>query len=133
MPANREIQLLEQLRGGDEQAFKLLFDSYFVPLCRFMKLYLKDEAEIEEIATDIFMHIWTNRRDIEIRLSIQSYLFRAARNSCLNALRNNKQTCLVDELSETLTDTHTVDAGMELEELNRLIEEAVCYLPDKSR
>ncbi|ADV42811.1 RNA polymerase sigma-70 factor [Bacteroides helcogenes] len=133
MLINDEIQTLKLLRSGDERAFKLLFDTYFVPLCRFMKLYLKDETLIEEIALDIFMYIWTNRENFTIRLTIKAYLFQAARNRCLNVLRDNKQTCPVDEFCETLSDSHTIDADMEAKELNRLVEEAVCSLPDKCR
>lgn len=133
MLINDEIHILKLLRNGDEQAFKSLFDIYFVPLCRFMKLYLKNEAEAEEIALDIFMHIWTNRKDFQIKISIKSYLFQAARNRCLNALRDSLQTCPIDKLSETLTDNSSIDADMELKELNLLIEEAICSLPDKCK
>ena len=104
MLVNDEIHILKQLQTGDEQAFKYLFDTYFVPLCRFMKLYLKDEAEIEEIAMDIFMHVWTNREEFQIKLSFKAYLFQAARNRCLNVLRDSKQTCPIDGLGETLSD-----------------------------
>ncbi|WP_373722848.1 RNA polymerase sigma-70 factor [Bacteroides heparinolyticus] len=133
MLVNDEIHILKQLQTGDEQAFKYLFDTYFVPLCRFMKLYLKDEAEIEEIAMDIFMHVWTNREEFQIKLSFKAYLFQAARNRCLNVLRDSKQTCPIDGLGETLSDNCFIDENIELEELHRLIEEAVCALPDRCR
>lgn len=133
MSLNDEIHILKRLQTGDEQALECLFDTYFVPLCRFMKLYLGDEAEIEEIAMDIFMHLWTGRRELQIRISFKAYLFQAARNRCLNVLRDSKRTCPIEDFSETWSDLRSVDEHIELEELHRLIEEAVCALPDKCR
>ena len=48
MPAEDDILLLQLIKQDDEKAFKHLFDTYFVSLCRFMSLYLRDKQEIEE-------------------------------------------------------------------------------------
>lgn len=134
MSANSdEIFLLRSLRAGDEQALKFLFDTYFVSLCRFMDLYLKNKMETEEIALDLFMHIWTHREEMQINLSLKAYLFQAARNRCLNVLRDRKPTCYIEELNEVLKEGEIMDSALELKELNRLIEEAVCSLPEKCR
>ena len=49
MPAEDDILLLQLIKQDDEKAFKHLFDTYFVSLCRFMSLYLRDKQEIEEL------------------------------------------------------------------------------------
>ena len=108
MPAEDDILLLQLIKQDDEKAFKHLFDTYFVSLCRFMSLYLRDKQEIEELA-----------------LSFQS-----ARNRCLNALRDEKDTVPI-EGGEEYGYALAADTSVEMEELNRLIEEAVCSLPDK--
>ena len=43
MPAEDDILLLQLIKQDDEKAFKHLFDTYFVSLCRFMSLYLRDK------------------------------------------------------------------------------------------
>ena len=48
-----DIFLLRLLKSGDKQVFKLLFDSYFEALCRFMYIYLGNKQDAEEIAIDI--------------------------------------------------------------------------------
>ena len=53
-----DIFLLRLLKSGDKQAFKLLFDSYFEALCRFMYIYLGNKQDAEEIAIDIFRCLW---------------------------------------------------------------------------
>ncbi len=36
-----DIFLLKLISKGNEQAFKLLFETYFTPLCRFVRLYVR--------------------------------------------------------------------------------------------
>lgn len=57
MPAEDDILLLQLIKQDDEKAFKHLFDTYFVSLCHFMSLYLRDKQEIEELALSIFMNL----------------------------------------------------------------------------
>ncbi len=127
-----DILLLKLIKNGDEHAFKHLFDSYFVSLCRYINIYLDNFAETEELALDIFTYLWENREQVEIKLSFKAYLFQAARNRCLNALRDRKQTTPLNEaLQETLQDKDY--PTLEMEELNQLIQDAICTLPEKCR
>lgn len=127
-----DILLLKLIKNGDEHAFKHLFDSYFVSLCRFINIYLDHPAESEELALDIFTYLWENREQVEIKLSFKAYLFQAARNRCLNALRDRKPTTSLDDtLQNTLQDRDY--PSLEIDELNRLIQEAISALPDKCR
>ncbi|MCD8182521.1 MAG: RNA polymerase sigma-70 factor [Bacteroides sp.] len=132
MTITDDILLLKLIKNGDEHTLKHLFDTYFVSLCRYINVYLDNQVEAEELAMDIFTYIWVNREQIEIKLSLKAYLFQAARNRCLNALRDRKQTIPLNEnLNETLQDK--VYPVLEMEELNNLIEEAICALPEKCR
>ena len=126
-----DIFLLRLLKSGDKQAFKLLFDSYFEALCRFMYIYLGNKQDAEEIAIDIFMYLWENREKIEIKLTFKGYLFQTARNRCLNALRDRKNTLAIDEISGTEIPQADMGSPLEMEELSRLIEEAVLSLPGR--
>ena len=49
-----DIIFCEMFRNGNEKAFKHLFDKYYVPLCRYMFLFVKNEQDVEEMALDIF-------------------------------------------------------------------------------
>ena len=111
-----DMFLLQLIKNGDKQAFKYVFDTYFTALCRFMYLYLGDTQEAEDIASDIFASVWENRKKLEIRLTFKAYLFQAAKNRCLNAIRDRKAT-----------------VSLETEELNNLIQEAILSLPEKCR
>ena len=108
--------------------WKYIFDRYFSPLCRFMYLYVKNQQEVEEMALDIFTYVWENRATLEIKLTFKAYLFQAARNKCLNNIRDRKNTCSIEESGY---DACLEDSSVEVNELNRIIEEAILSLPEK--
>lgn len=127
------IFLLQLIKNGDKQAFKYIFDTYFTALCRFMYLYLGNTQEAEDIASDIFASLWENRKKLEIRLTFKAYLFQAAKNRCLNAIRDRKATVSLDDINGQDTPQVNVTDSLETEELNNLIQEAILSLPDKCR
>ena len=128
---NDDIFILNLIRQGDELAFKSLFDRYFVPLCRFMNIYLQDKKEGEDLALDLFTYLWENRETIQIQISLKAYLFQSARNRCFNALRDKKTYTSLDELE--LHPEDSLQSTLELEELTELINEAILSLPYKCR
>ncbi|MGL5786168.1 MAG: RNA polymerase sigma-70 factor [Bacteroidales bacterium] len=126
-----DILVIKLLQNRDKQALKYIFDTYFESLCRFMFVYLKDEKDAEEIALDIFMYLWENSERIDIKISLKAYLFQAAKNRCLNAIRDKKATLAIDNIQEYEYLQADISSTLEIEDLNRLIEEAILSLPDK--
>ena len=118
-----DMFLLQLIKNGDKQAFKYVFDTYFTVLCRFMYLYLGDTQEAEDIASDIFASVWENRKKLEIRLTFKAYLFQAAKNRCLNAIRDRKATISLDDINGQDTPQVSITDSLETEELNNLIQE----------
>lgn len=123
--------LLELLKKDDEKVFSHLFESYYVPLCRYARLILKSEQPAEEVVMNVFIYIWENRTRIEIKSSLCAYLFRSVRNRCINYLRDNAPSGYLSDAMVELCCEENRD--MEVEELNRFIEEAILSLPDKCR
>lgn len=128
-----DILLLRLLKSSDKTAYKYLFDSYFEALCRYVFLYLKNKQEAEEIVMDIFLYLWENREKIEIKLSFKAYLFQAARNRCLNTLRDRKEVLSLEDIAQNASPQADVFNALETQELRELIEEAILSLPNKCR
>lgn len=80
--------MIKELKQGDEKAFKYIYDSHYVLLCRFACQLLEDSSLAEEIVDDAIFYLWEHRADIEITYSIRAYLMRAVRNRCLNELNS---------------------------------------------
>lgn len=121
--------LFDEIKQGNQRAFKFLFDRYFIPISRFIFLYIKDTSTVEEIALDTFTILWEKREAIELKTSIRSYLFQTAKNRSLNYIRDNRRQITI--YNEILIEPSEEDSSIELQELENLLEEAICSLPNK--
>lgn len=124
-----DVFLLKLIRAGDRDAFKYLFDQFFIPLCRFIKVYVVEKQVAEEIALDIFVNIWEKRETIVIKVSWKAYLFQSARNRALNYIRDHERFVNVSDW--TFHDKAIQDDTVEIQELELLIQEAICSLPGR--
>lgn len=81
-------QLIEELRCGNESAFRRIYDRHYVPLCRFADLFLHDASLSEEVVDDAIFYLWEHRSEVEITYSLKAYLMKSVRNRCLNELNS---------------------------------------------
>lgn len=86
--AMTEKQLIEELRCGNESAFRRIYDRHYVPLCRFADLSLHDVSLSEEVVDDAIFYLWEHRSEVEITYSLRAYLMKSVRNRCLNELNS---------------------------------------------
>jgi RNA polymerase sigma-70 factor (ECF subfamily) len=124
-----DVFLLKLIRENDRQAFKYLFDTFFVSLCRFAGTFVTDHSIAEDIVMEVLTAVWEKRNELEINVSWKAYLFRSVRNRALNRIRDNERFVSVSDWS--FYDRAGTDDSFELEELERLIHEAVCSMPDR--
>lgn len=123
------------LRAGNENVFEQMFRLHYQRLCNYAAGILNDMDEAEEVVQQMFLHIWEKRSEIEISLSLKSYLYRAVHNTCLNRLKQNKVRKLyadeqlqnTDEASE-----HTSHTILKTE-LEKQIHKAINTLPEQCR
>lgn len=89
---NRDIsaETLHNLQNGDAKAFEEVFVFYFKKIKIFIAAYVKSDSEAEELAEDLFVNLWINRKAIQPNKSFNSYMHTIARNEALNHLRHKK-------------------------------------------
>lgn len=129
---NDDILLLKLIKQGDQIAFKHLFYQYTDSLERFITYYIHDREKSQELVLDIFTYIWENRERFEIKLTLKAYLFQAARNKAFTYIRDKKIPVYLEDLSVSEV-AQDYNSDLEFQELYRLVEEAVCLLPEKCR
>ena len=127
-----DILLLKLIKQGDQIAFRHLFYQYADSLERFITYYIHDREKSQDLVLDIFTYIWENRQNFEIKLTLEAYLFQAARNKSFTYIRDKKIPVYLEEM-EGMEIVQNYDSELELQELHHLIEEAVSLLPDKCR
>ena len=84
-----ESALLDELRRGNNDAYKQLFITYYSPLCEFASQYISDD-DAEELVQELMLYIWETRESIIIESSLKSYLFTATKHRCLNFIKKNQ-------------------------------------------
>jgi len=92
---NPDDLLWKEIVRDDKKALESLFRKYFAPLCRFTDSFVENPMTAEELVADIFLSIWTKRKELLIHTSVRAYLFAAARNTALNHLRGNTKGKIV--------------------------------------
>ena len=130
-----EQHILEALRNGRQIDFEKMFKAWYSPLCNYAFGFLASRDDAEETVQNVFIQLWSKRKEIEIESSLRSYLFRAVRNSCLNVLKHEK---VKKEYSAYAMSgpTATVAGGddiMSAEELRIRISNALEILPTECR
>jgi RNA polymerase sigma-70 factor (ECF subfamily) len=132
--------LVEGVRDGDSAAFEQVFAAHYQSLYRLAFRYLGARESAEDIVQNVFRRIWLRHADWTPRVSIRAYLVTAARNECLNALRNDDHSRAL--LSQTSSDSRrpemgspppSADSRIACAELAFAVEEAVLALPSRCR
>lgn len=132
MQQTDDILLLKLIKCGDQIAFQHLFYEYVDSLERFIMYYIHDREKAQELVLDIFTYVWEHRETLEIRLTMKAYLFQSAKNKAFTYIRDKKSSFYIEDMSFSDTGKND-DYQVELDELNRLIQEAVTLLPAKCK
>jgi len=82
--------ILQRLKAGSEQAFGEVFQQYYRELAIVAFHLLKDEMEAEDLVQQLFIDIWDRELFSQLSGSVRSYLHRAVRNKCFDALDKKK-------------------------------------------
>ena len=88
---NTETLIVEQLKIGNENAYRYIYDHHYALLCYVANGYLKDQFLSETIVGDTIFHLWEIRETLDISVSIRSYLLRAVHNRCINYLNSERE------------------------------------------
>lgn len=85
-----DINKFDSIKKGDIKAYETLFRAYFKPLVIYSERIVRDTDDANEVVQEIFLKLWEKRKKIEIRTTLNSYLYRAVYNNSLQLLRKQK-------------------------------------------
>jgi len=93
----QDKQVVEQLREGSREAFRLLFDEVGPKIYAFAFSYLKNESDAEELLQEVFLKLWEVRSNLDTSKNIKSFLFKICVNLIYDFIRrkNIEQVYLV--------------------------------------
>ena len=130
IPAETEIQ-------HSEAAFQSLFKSHFTLLCAYCQYkYRFDLDTAKEAVHTGFIKLWESRRSISAGSSVEAYLFKIVKNTCLDFKKHDKVVYQHEQymLKHGAIQTSINDADFtDLRMLKQTIDKTVLEMPHQMR
>jgi len=139
-----DVQLMLDVKAGDEASFDFLLQKYRMPLVNFLYRMVRDTATAEDLAQEVFLRVYRARKQYTPSAKFTTWLFRIATNLALNSVRDNRYRKLETSLDAPVEEENS--APMELRSPDMRIDEhlleraraeiirrAIWSLPEKQR
>jgi RNA polymerase sigma-70 factor (ECF subfamily) len=148
MMARSDVQLMLDVKAGDEDSFALLLHRYRSPLVNFLYRMVRDRAQAEDLAQDVFLRVYRARKDYVPSAKFTTWLFRIATNLALNSIRDTRYQKMEvsidqpvradaedgDERPLDVADKQlNIEQHLVEEERRKMIRQAIEKLPEKQR
>jgi RNA polymerase sigma-70 factor, ECF subfamily len=88
--ARSDVQLMLDVKAGDEQSFALLLQRYRSPLINFLYRMVRNREQAEDLAQEVFLRVYRARADYVPSAKFTTWMFRIATNLALNSVRDTK-------------------------------------------
>jgi RNA polymerase sigma-70 factor (ECF subfamily) len=143
-----DVQLMLDVKAGDEQSFGLLLQRYRTPLVNFLYRMVRSREQAEDLAQEVFIRVYRAREEYVPSAKFTTWLFRIATNLALNSLRDHRHQKLEISMDAPLTvdaadgdekpfevaDKHpTIEQELVEEDRKKMIRHAIEKLPEKQR
>ena len=146
--ARSDVQLMLDVKAGDEQSFALLLQRYRSPLVNFVYRMVRNREQAEDLAQEVFIRVYRARADYVPSAKFTTWLFRIATNLALNSLRDTRHQRMEISLDAPVTadaedgDERTLDVADKHPDIEQhlgeearkaMIRHAIDKLPEKQR
>ena len=129
-----EKHLVVELRKGSHEAFGQLFDIYKKRIYGFLYNMIHSHEDVEDLLQVVFINIWENRATMNNELSLDAYVFKIARNSALNLLRQRAYKLLLEkQLIDNLKLSEDGETPLIDKDLKRHLDNLIAHIPERRR
>jgi RNA polymerase sigma-70 factor, ECF subfamily len=146
--ARTDVQLMLDVKAGDERSFELLLQRFRSPLVNFLYRMVRNREQAEDLAQEVFLRVYRAREEYVPSAKFTTWLFRIATNLALNSMRDNRYQRMEISLDAPVTmdaedgDQRPMDVAEKhpnieqhlVEQARReMIRHAIDKLPEKQR
>ena len=120
--------------SDSENAYLELFNLLYIPVKKFAFCILHSNEAAEEVADDVLISLWRNRKNLIEINNVHVYALVIAKNLSLNILKKNSKnkTTSLDEIDVNFYfDSSTPEQLIIDNELKKRLENAIQSLPPK--
>ena len=145
--ARTDVQLMLDVKAGDEASFELLLHRYRTPLVNFLYRMVRSREQAEDLAQEVFLRVYRAREDYVPSAKFTTWLFRIATNLALNSVRDTRYRKLEvsidapiseaedgDERTLDIPEKHpNIEQHLVEDARRKMIRHAIDKLPEKQR
>jgi len=138
-----DVQLMLDVKAGDDASFDLLLQKYRTPLVNFLYRMVRDAATAEDLAQEVFLRVYRARKQYSPSAKFTTWLFRIATNLALNSVRDNRYKRMQVSIDAPTEEDEApvqlparemrIDEHMVERDRAQIIRQAVAALPEKQR
>ncbi|MCC5931976.1 MAG: RNA polymerase sigma-70 factor [Cyclobacteriaceae bacterium] len=132
---SEDLDLIRRMSKDDKNAFDGIYNSYWEQLLKYSFKLTRCLETSQEIVQDLFVDLWVQRKRIEIKTSLKSYLFNALRYKIIDHIKRSKKR--EDYIHEMLVSYMSISNDTENQlyysNLHDSYEAALQTLPPKCR
>src|SRR5258708_4126827 len=88
--ARSDVQMMLDVKAGDEQSVTPLLHRYRSPLINFLYRMVRNREQAEDLAQEVFLRVYRAREEYVPSAKFTTWLFRIATNLALNSVRDNR-------------------------------------------
>lgn len=126
---DHRAETLAQAKNGDQAAFAELVREHQAMICSLARHFFRDRSLAEDLAQEVFLHLYQNLASIETPAHLKYWLRRVTSHRCIDYSRKHKmQTVSVDQAPEPMSMFDWPDAMM-----GATLRRIVATLPEKPR
>jgi RNA polymerase sigma-70 factor (ECF subfamily) len=87
---SKDELILKKFKNDEREAYKELFDLYYIPLAAYALKFCNSYTQAEDIVQDLFITLWDKKQYLNFDNQIKPYLFRSVKNNALKIKQREK-------------------------------------------
>jgi RNA polymerase sigma-70 factor (ECF subfamily) len=142
---SNESELIDDIRSGDQEAFRWLVEKYQDKVKRTSKGFIHSDSDAEDIAQEVFIEVYKSIEKFRKESELSTWIYRIAVNKSLNFLRSATKRKIFSffDFSESgrtklenttiASSEYSADDNLNNSEINMAVKKALDSLPDNQR
>ena len=131
-----ENKIREACASNRERGFKMLMDSFQVPIYNYIRRLVVSHEDAEDVLQEVFIRVFRHIDQFREESSLSTWIYRIATNESLRLLnsRKKRETVSTEDMQESLISQLRASDYVDYEnELAVKFQEAILRLPEKQR